>query len=458
MTAAGKLTIYYNKTDGKPPWDQATHELFQFESSSIAITHAAICCVPGDKPPAGEVWIASIDASNQVHVRIVSIKWQQIQASSQQPQTQSPHLSHTTTISLGFVNPQLKGDGIIENTTPTQVSFLRLILDRTAPAGERGRVRLLIGCHTSPEPQGQGTASGRFRGTVISRYDLQLARPEVDACFTHLGSKQPSRNAAKPQLFARRLDEQSFEGTILDIREHRYGSMLSFAYSDGKIEYRDLDLQIPPLEFSNDSITSLPSIGFSFNDGEPCLYNIPSTHGCVRATMGVTRAPKLQPIQASVPLMEVTDPEFKTKASAVFALELLNSNITLEIIDIIVAMRAFSQQLSSESPSDEAEIFRIKVLQNYGGLGAELTQKLAESPEKLNAIQTLQRLLSLQESFGHHGESDERSAPSLVAWIILNLRHCFFQILLATAPIPGQPQNKARILQPGESNQNVSTV
>ena len=114
------------------------------------------------------------------------------------------------------------------------------------------------------------------------------------------------------------------------------------------------------------------------------------------------------------------------------------------------------EQLSTEPPSDDAEMFRIKVLQNYGGLGAELTQRLAEPPEKLYSMTTLQRLFSLQESFGHSGGLDRRSAPSLVAWIILNLRLCFFEIHISTLPIPGQPQNKLRILQPGESSQKPS--
>lgn len=127
--------------------------------------------------------------------------------------------------------------------------------------------------------------------SVISRWELKNEKPMLSPSFAQLTLKQPNvlTDGLKVRCYMchetrfitslqeeptlKRLDDVRIHKLILQIQQFSQGLILAFYYSDGSVEFRDrANMELLPLDNTNDKVCGLVQLGFGFGDTEPCRW------------------------------------------------------------------------------------------------------------------------------------------------------------------------------------------
>jgi len=226
------------------------------------------------------------------------------------------------------------------------------------------------------------------------------------------------------------LADINLERLVINIQEHDHGKLISIAYNDGQVEFRDINLNLLPLESSPDRVKRLSQIGFNFNGDPPCLYTTISPRVCCRVIVTAANGtPQLTTAEVSVPLMEVADPAFIDKAKANFVTDLLEAEKNTSVAmgnsmansdEILIAAQGFLSQLHPQQATGWTHDLLRDFIKETGLIPPLLDPTVVSKPV---GHPTMTRLLALLEALGRgDGRPGGRTVSSQVGWLLLHAR------------------------------------
>ena len=247
-------------------------------------------------------------------------------------------------------------------------------------------------------------------------------------------------------------DIEIIDKIILGVQSLNVHTVVSFAYSDGTIDFRDrASWTTMKRSDETDKVGGLTQVGFAFNKHEPCLHTVTSPNACLAIHLdagGVATLEMMEYLPASLP-SESGDGKFcnispiaagiiaETSHSAHY--RALIAALTMPFVysctqhkimdDVLQLIRSLS------SPSINSDF--LSSIQTAISLSVDYT--MVAIPLKLFRSYVLQRCISVQSSLGYGGELRARTLSSKTAWLTLHLRcvSLLFAYTFNAGPKPG---------------------
>ena len=246
-------------------------------------------------------------------------------------------------------------------------------------------------------------------------------------------------------------DIEIIDKIILGVQSLNVHTVISFAYSDGTIDFRDrASWTTMKRSDETDKVGGLTQVGFAFNKHVPCLHTVTSPNACLAIhldTGGVATLEMMEYLPPSLPSVS-GDGKFnniypiaagiiaETSHSARY--RALIAALTMPFVysctqhnnmdDVLQLIRSLS------SPSINSDF-----LSSIQTATLSVDYTMVAIPNKLFRNYVLQRCLSVQSSLGYGGESRARTLSSKTAWLTLHLRcvSLLFAYTFNAGPKPG---------------------
>lgn len=271
--------------------------------------------------------------------------------------------------------------------------------------------------------------------SIMVRWEVHHTQQnQLHSSLDKVTSKKKSVSSvpAREVFLMKKLPDIVMHSVVLAFYPLWYNMILAFCYSDGTIEFRKrstMDIMGP--DYNTETVTSLPQAGFAFSTFEPSLHVALSPNHCMAATMQQDGSIRLRSIEYTYGSLSVDEDDSKHSA-ALAALVLQSSSAANQYFssdDIFSIMGSLSEKRKSDF---------IYLL--FQGLNVNIDCGIDDNTNNhlmlLGRSPFFVKTLSAAHLLGLNG-AIQRSVPSKVAWIILNIKY-ITQILTTIARMHGQ--------------------
>jgi mediator of RNA polymerase II transcription subunit 16 len=279
--------------------------------------------------------------------------------------------------------------------------------------------------------------------SIIVRWEVQRTQQnQLHSSLDLVTSKKKSVSSVAPreELSLKRLPDLLLHSVVLTFQPFWYNMLLAYCYSDGTIEFRKRStMEILGPDENNETLTSIFQAGFSFPQLEPSLHVALSPNYCLAACMQQDGTIKLRSMEYTYGSLSADDGDPKHSAAlAALVLHCASGTNQYSSTDDIFAVMG---DLSEKSKDEFLTVM-------FQGLNANLDCSSDESLSG-NVLMLLGRspffakTLSAVNLLGLKG-AIERTVPSKVAWIILNIKF-ITQLITTITRLHGQPLDKSLV-------------
>ncbi|KAI1817793.1 RNA polymerase II mediator complex subunit Sin4 [Poronia punctata] len=426
ITTNGLLKLFWSQNNNKT--EETTLELESATSADDLITHAAVC---SDKTK--NIFIAMATTSNQLRVVQVNITFNAAKPENAQNAPQNVPLA-AQVLSVSLIKRHVAVTSWLQagmHVSPLDASMTKISHIEMLPAQfdfqtkQWSPIVILTVRSFMPEPNSHYNQEVQ---SIIDRWELVIDHKEtVHPAFERLGSRRNSGGSTPsttPRL--KRLDSVVVNKIVMGVNVISFGTVLSFYYNDGTVEYRDRStMQELYREPNLERMNSILEAGFS-QGGEPlCLQMAfsPTTFSLVQ--MYEDGQIKWHGLNfTSGDPDKTSDGQLSAIVAGCTMSTAGATHSSTSIDDIFAVARMFPRR-------DE---FALKWVTDFVQITRMSTDYSEDIPhDYLIRNQNLQICFSIFNHLGWNGEFQPRHFRSKMASLVLNVRNTVIIVSLASS-------------------------